>query len=595
MKRLLLSVFALWAAALSAQNLNIMEIGRYTDGRDGASEIVTYDSASARLFITNAASDSIDIVDISTPANPVRTGGMNVLAYGGGVNSVANTGTGYIAAAIEDTNAQANGSVVFFDTQGNFAAAVEVGALPDMLTVSPDGNTVLVACEGEPNDAYDVDPAGQIALIDISGGVPNVQQSDVTLLGFAAAPATIAGAIQKPNTAWEIDLEPEYIAYDAATDVAAVVCQEANALVLVDVSARMILGYKGLGFKDHSISGNGFDASNRDNGIHIQNWNVKGAYQPDAIASYRVNGNTYFVTANEGDGRDYGGYSSEVRVDDLTLDPTAFPNAASLQEDSALGRLKTFTADVLGDTDNDGDVDEIYSYGARSFSIWDDAGNLVWDSGDDFEQYIAANHADFFNCNDGLAAEADERSDDKGPEPEAITVGQLPSGAYAFIALERQGGFFVYNVSDPNAPVFETYVNTFNGNVDMTDIAPEDVDFIPAANSHTGNNMLIVSNEVSGTTTIYSVTDITLNAQQPLSGSIKVQPSVSNGRVQIQNATAAQGLDFQVVSVNGTIILEGPLNAGQTDLDLTQAANGIYFIAVRQNGQRITTEKIMKH
>ncbi|MBC6474769.1 MAG: hypothetical protein GDA48_19820 [Hormoscilla sp. GM102CHS1] len=66
-------------------------------------------------------------------------------------------------------------------------------------------------------------------------------------------------------------------------------------------------------------------------------------YQPDSISSYEVNGKTYIVTANEGDSRDYDGFSEEERVKDLTLDPTAFPNAAELQADEALGRLQVTT------------------------------------------------------------------------------------------------------------------------------------------------------------------------------------------------------------------------------------------------------------
>ncbi len=595
MKRLLLSLIALWAVSLSAQNLSISELGRYTDGREDALEIVAYDSATAKLFITNAATDSIDMVDISNPASPLRTGGIDISTYGGGVNSVATNGAGYLAAAIEDTNKQANGYVVFFDVQGNYVAQVTVGALPDMLTFTPDGNHVLVACEGEPNDAYDVDPDGGVAIIDVSGGFMNLGQNDVTLLDFSGAPTTITGALQKPNTTWAADLEPEYIAYDAATDIAAVVCQEANALVLVDVSAKSIAGYAGLGFKDHSLMANAFDASNQDSGINIQSWPVKGVYQPDAIATYHVNGNTYFVTANEGDGRDYDGYSSEVRVDDLNLDSVAFPNAATLQDNANLGRLKTFTNDVIGDTDNDGDNDEIYSYGARSFSIWDASGNLVWDSEDDFERYIEANHPAFFNCNNGEAADADSRSDDKGPEPEAVVVGEMPSGFYAFIGLERQGGVMVYNITDPNAPVFETYLNSFNGTVDMTDVAPEGMVFVKAENSHTGNNLLIVSHEVSGTTTIFEVTDLTVGVERALEGAISVQPTVTEGLVHILSEVATDDLNYEVIGQNSQLIQRGALQGDRTQINLDTTAAGIYFISVTNGqGQRITTEKIIK-
>ncbi len=679
------------------KTFNSTLLGRYTDGRDGACEISAYDSTTAQLFITNSESDSIDIVSIQNPQAPALIGGVDVTLYGGGVNSLVNIGNGYIAAAIEDTNAQAPGKVVFFDINGLYINEVTVGVLPDMITVTEDKSKVITANEGEPNDDYDVDPLGSVSVIDISGGITNVTQADVTTLDFtsyngqesglraqgalifgkqpiatptdlffseysegsssnkyieiyngtgssvdlsnyvimqnsnggpwdeytdvlsgtladgdvyviansSASPSILAEAdltgsgicffngddaralikvigtdtticdfigdfpndpgsgwnvagvtngtqnhtlvrknwVNKGNDNWSLsagsnvfdsewivypqdsivslgshslvstkhssvaeDLEPEYVTTDENSATAYVVCQENNAIAIIDLTTLTLDTIVGLGFKDFNLPGNGFDASNQDNGINIQNWPVKGAYQPDAIDYYSVNNTSYLVTANEGDARDYDGYSAEVRMDDLTFDPTAFPNAVTLQTNDNLGRLKTFTEDVIGDTDGDGDVDELYAYGARSFSIWDQDGNLVWDSGDDFEQYIAANHPTFFNCNDGLASEMDDRSDDKGPEPEAVTVGQIGNSYYAFIGLERQGGVMVYDVTDPTTPSFVNFIETYDTTSGtMTDIAPEGLVFVPADESHNGENLLIVSSEVSGTVAIYEI------------------------------------------------------------------------------------------
>lgn len=80
----------------------------------------------------------------------------------------------------------------------------------------------------------------------------------------------------------------------------------------------------------------------------------------------------YLVTANEGDARD-----EDERIRDLFLDPSAFPNAGELQQDENLGRLEVST--ILGDNDGDGDFDELFAYGGRSFSIWDADGNLIFD------------------------------------------------------------------------------------------------------------------------------------------------------------------------------------------------------------------------
>ena len=273
-------------------------------------------------------------------------------------------------------------------------------------------------------------------------------------------------------------------------------------------------GLAGAGVSDNSTLGiiefctdNGMDASNESEGINITNWPTLGAYQPDAIHVATVGGKTYILTANEGDARDYDGYSEEERVADLTLDATAYPDAATLQDDLNLGRLKTTSAN--GDYDGDGDYDQIYSYGARSFSIWDEFGNLVYDSGNEFERILADLDPENFNSTDDENQSGKNRSDDKGPEPEAIEIVTKGDSVFALIGLERQGGIMIYNISDISAPYFVNYVNNRDFSVeDVTtpevgDLAPEDIVYIPAEDSPTGEALVVVANEISGTVTIY--------------------------------------------------------------------------------------------
>jgi 2',3'-cyclic-nucleotide 2'-phosphodiesterase (5'-nucleotidase family) len=280
-------------------------------------------------------------------------------------------------------------------------------------------------------------------------------------------------------------------------------------------------GIAGAGVSDNSTLGiiefcddNALDASNDDDAINIQNYPILGMYQPDAIAGYSVDGRAYIVTANEGDARDYDEFSEEVRVRDLTLDPTAFPNAAELQADEVLGRLRC--TDQLGDLDDDGDYDQIYSYGARSFSIFDRYGNLVFDSGNDFERIIAEEYADDFNSNNDENGSFDSRSDDKGPEPEAIEIVTKGDTTYALIGLERIGGIMVYNITDPAQPYFVNYVNNRNFDVDAQlpdgasnpeagDLGVEDIIYIAAEQSPNGQPLVVTANEVSGTISIFGV------------------------------------------------------------------------------------------
>ena len=282
------------------------------------------------------------------------------------------------------------------------------------------------------------------------------------------------------------------------------------------------------------------DASNDDSGINIRNWPVKGIYHPDAMTSYGFNGKTYYITANEGDSRDYDGFSEEFRVADLTLDATAFPNAAELQEDANLGRLNVTStlgfanscapSDPANVTLMGGEYDrsyvenncvynELYAYGARSFSIWSETGERVFDSGSEFERITASLIPDNFNSNNDENA-FDNRSDDKGPEPEAVTVGTINGQTFAFIGLERVGGIMVYNVTNPQNPEFVQYLNNRDFSASQTDLengmagdlGPEGLAFIAADDSPNGKPMLVVGNEVSGTTTLYGIDVIELAA-----------------------------------------------------------------------------------
>ncbi|MUG92488.1 calcium-binding protein [Scytonema sp. UIC 10036] len=885
--------------------IKLTPIGTYATGifDEGAAEIPAYDRDSQRLFVVNADSVTVDVLDLSNPSNPTKLFSIDAEAFGGSANSVA-VKNGIVAIAVESDNTQEPGKAVFVDVNGNFLNAVSVGALPDMLTFTPDGKKVLVANEGEPNDDYTVDPEGSVSIIDISCGVENLTQDNVTTADFQAFNSKLqelrsAGVrIFGPNASVAQDLEPEYIAVSPDSKTAWVTLQENNALAVVDIETGAVTDILPLGFKDHNASpslqtfffdeaslpvigtteskgdiklsgfsglyfeginpetgnlqflthldrgpddgedrngnrifllpnlqpqlvrfeldknagtlevteriflktqdgtpltglpnlrgldpdtpadpngnllgfdplgadlegvvrapdgtywaadeyrpaiyhfqadgtlieryvpqglpsevgtpalpevynlrqpnrgfeaiafqdgkvyaflqsplnnpsarqtattrilefdpvtkttvgeylyiqddigrgsdkigdavaldktgeflvierdsgfgddsiknvyrinlanatnlqklsdsvlasgetidsltpaqlaqkgitpaskelyadlaelgygftdkpeglalvnpttiavlndndfgltdvpiglglvslNNALDASDRDGAINIRNWPINGIYQPDAIAPFEIHGQTYLITANEGDARDYDAFSEQKRVKDLKLDPTAFPNAKALQADDALGRL--YVTSTLGDTDGDGDYDELYSFGGRSFSIWDSQGKLVYDSGDEFEQIAAQLFPQEFNSNNTSNGTFDNRSDDKGPEPEGVVTGVVGDNTYAFIGLERIGGVMVYDISKPTSPNFIQYINPRDfsvqfdvdedGDPDPTteqviaagDLGPEGLVFVSANNSPNGKPLLVVANEVSGSTTIFEI------------------------------------------------------------------------------------------
>lgn len=508
------AVVAAQTAPTASNALTLSVLSRLTDTQifdDGGAEIVAFHAPSGNVYYTNSNGVTVEIYNISDPAAPVFVGRVPLSQFGGGVTSVA-VSANVIAAAVPANDTQANGTVVFFTPEGEVLSRVTVGALPDMVTFTPDGMKVLTANEGEPNDDYTVDPEGSVSIIDLSGGVENLTDANVTTVSFTAFNDTELDPSVRvfgPNATAAQDFEPEYIAVSPDGATAYVTLQENNAIAVIDIASGTVTEIRGLGFKDHSLEGNGLDPSEDDGGINIANWPVFGIYQPDAIAAFEVGGNVYYITANEGDTRDYDGYSEEADVEDLVLDPTVFPNAEELQADEALGGLGAVTSS--GDIDGDGDFEAIYIPGGRSFSIYAADGTLVFESGDALEQITAAAYPDDFNSTHTESGSFDARSTAKGPEPEGVTVGVVDGVPYAFILLERIGGVVVFDVSDPAAPVFVTYVNNrdFSGDPEAGtagDLGPEGVAFVSAEDSPTGMPLLLVANEISGTVTIFGIT-----------------------------------------------------------------------------------------
>lgn len=490
-------------------SLSLQKIGTFQGGGTAAAEITAYDPGSRRLFVVNGALGTVDVLDLSNPAAPARVSTLQAPG-GGAVNSVA-VHDGLVAVAVEAPVKTANGSLVLYraSTLQQLASAT-VGALPDMATFTPDGRYVLVANEGEPNDAYTTDPEGSVSIVDVRNeSAPTVRTAGFSAFNGQAAQLRSAGVrIYGPNASVAQDLEPEYITVSENGRTAWVTLQENNALGIVDIGSATVTSIVPLGYKNHGTAGNELDASDRDGtgggpAINIRSWPVLGMYQPDAVASYTVNGATYLVTANEGDARDWAGLREEARVGTLTLNSSIFTDAVCggpCNAAARLGRLNVTTQ--TGRNAATGQYDALYAFGARSFSIWTAQGQLVWDSGDDLEQRTTSLSNVLFNAsNTGNAL--DDRSDNKGPEPEGVIVAQFGRKTFAFIGLERTGGVMVYDVTTPTNPSFVTYVSSREGA--GGDLGPEGLAFVAAEDSPTGEPLLIVGNEISGTTAIYQI------------------------------------------------------------------------------------------
>lgn len=562
-------------APSNALNLNLLTSFSNAPAGANSAEIVVHDPTTQRLYIANSIGGKLDIVNFINPSSPSLLYSIPITSYGN-INSVAVL-NGTVACAIENANPQDSGKVVFFNADGVFQKQVKVGMMPDMITFNNAGTRVLTANEGEPNAAYTNDPDGSVSIINISGGIAGLTQANVAHATFTvyngqeAALRTQGIRIYGPGANAAKDLEPEYITVAKDDSKAWVTLQENNAIAEINLAINSVTAIHALGTKDHSLPNNGIDASNVTKGINIANFPIKGMYLPDAIASYSVGGVNYVITANEGDARAYSGFSEEQRISAATLDPLKYPLAAQLKNTSVLGRLNI--TDKLGDINNDNALDTIYSYGSRSFSIWNaNTGAQVYDSKDDLEMITSTNsYSVLFNASNSNNTKKD-RSDDKGPEPEGVTIGVIGANTYAFIALERTGGVMVYDVTNPLAPVFVTYVNNRSLPTGGPDNGSEGLIFIHQSQSPNGQHIVIAANEVSSTLSIWGIA----GCASPLSSSLSVTgptSAICSNNIPTLSVAGSPTLTYQW-SRNGTAISGATLNTVPVSL------SGTYSVAI---------------
>ena len=581
---------------------NLFPLSTYRTGLfdEGAAEIVDFDSGSSKIFFTNAKANTLTALDASKPSSLTKAFDISLSNYGGGVNSVS-IHNGLVAVAMEALVKTDSGSVVFFDTDGKWLKSVKVGALPDMLTFSPNGKKLIIANEGEPNDAYSIDPEGSISIIDVSGGVQNATVKHINFQSLNSKLKELVAAgirIFGPKASVAQDLEPEYVTVSADSKLAYASLQENNAMAIIDIENAKLLKIIPLGYKNHNLPGNGFDASNTSGKIDIKNHPVFGMYLPDATKTIQIAGKSYIFTANEGDARAYAGFNEEKRMGTMKLDTQAFPNASTLQSNNELGRL--LSSSIMGDLDNDGDVDQLYSFGGRSFSIWDaNSVEQVFDSGDHIEKLIAAKLPTYFNSNHTDNNSFKGRSDDKGPEPEAIEFATLGNDLFVLIGLERIGGIIVYEINDPKSPKFVSYFNYRNFMVDPKspqtgDLGIEDIKFISADKSPIKKPLVLVGNEVSGTVSLFSINEIlSANRENVVHNGFKVSPNpsaASNVWIEFPVEGAA---DIQLTDITGRVVLTKENMYGKNyTLDINNLTNGVYFASLRQNNN-IYLQKIV--
>ncbi|MEE2796408.1 MAG: hypothetical protein VYA49_03400, partial [Planctomycetota bacterium] len=312
-------------AEITLRPLGTFHTGLYDKS---AAEIPTYCQKTKRVFVVNAESGQVDVLGLGDDGSLTKVGSIDAAADLGNrmsaVNSVSVYG-GTLAVAIEAGVITENGRVAFYDTESlELKGSVEAGALPDMVTFTPDGKWVLVANEGEPNEEYTIDPEGTVTVIDIRNGFDKPKTRTVTFRDWNAdgkhtqelpelkkrglrifGQVTQSGDLKKKIPAtFAQDAEPEWIAVDQESRFAYVCLQEVNAVAEIDIAKATVCRIIPLGYKNFGEAGNGIDASDEDNRIDIRpRSGLFGILQPDTIRIYQQNGKRLLVTANEGDSR----------------------------------------------------------------------------------------------------------------------------------------------------------------------------------------------------------------------------------------------------------------------------------------------------
>lgn len=510
------------------------------------------------------------------------------------------------AAKMEETKL---GQILLYSTKdGSFIDKATVGNLPDMVKFSSDGKTLVVANEGEPSDDYKNDPKGSISIISLD---ENKKVKEVTTLGFDDV--KIKGDVRvKPNTEISRDLEPEYVAINESNTKAWVSLQENNALAIVDLVSKNIEEVVSLGRVDLSTQDMDIVADKKAKPAKSAK-NIYALYQPDTIVSYSVAGKDYIVMANEGDDREYDSWEDYEKLKKL--------KAELSDEFKPLLETKMSSLRVLKDMgkNKDGFYDELYLAGTRSFSIRDAKGNLVFDSKDEFEKLIAKDYAKYFNTRvddiklddedfaqdmqgkvEGKDYEIignkayffegiDARSLKKGVEPEALAIANIDGRFYAYIGLEKQGGFFVYDITNPKKPFMVEYNNDINYEAlpsKAGDLAPEGM----VTFKQDDKNYLAIANELSSTISLY---ELSTNGKAKKLNSLKVG-SFDEGAAEILDYCKSQK---RVFVTNGEdkkvdiIDVSNPLKISKVgSVDFSKYSDSLQSVSVKNGVLAIAVE-----
>ena len=471
-------------------------------------EISAYMPEKKVLFVVGGE-NVLEVVDMADPANPQK---VNELKLPGGASSVTVHGD-LVAVSLLNNPEWKKGhvQVMRYGKKLEVLGLHELCYMPDMITFTPNGKNLLVACEGSPDETFTEDPEGGIGVLSVNSKAAKAwAKPQKTVVGFKGLDtlALMAAGVRKTGVkSFVQSLEPEYITVSEDSKTAWVSLQENNALVKFDVAKKKILNVFPLGYVDHSKPGFGLDIK-KNKQIEIRNYPLRGLRQPDGISAFTVNGKSFVLTANEGAPvNDYKAWTdvttAMVLMQQEVLDADEF-TTGQLNELKNISVSNLERCNVAPDKTENGKCPYLYSFGSRSVSIFDgESGHLMWDSGDLFERTVAKVAPDYFNWNSKKGkVKMDARSEDKGCEPENVTTGIVGEKRYAFVGLERTSGVAVLDITGVETGATPQILDYY---LDPKDRGPEGILFIPAAKSPNGEPLLVVGYEYSKTLAVYAV------------------------------------------------------------------------------------------
>ncbi len=491
------------------------------------------------------------------------------------VTSVVADSRGFGVATVTPTGVTQSdvGRIAIFDTDnGTILKTLNVGYHPDSVAMTPDRTKILVANEGEYNENETFARPGSISVIDISSvktlaDIQNLTQQNVATFDFReynlGTGVTLKGvrdntlAMNTVNTTANFaNIEPEYIT--ATNTQAYVTMQENNAIATFNFATKKYTKIAPLGTITQTV-----DASDQD-GVTTSvkkiaiNDTVAGLPMPDTMVSFIKNGSLFLATANEGDARSDDG---DIARGSSLITSNLTSSSATTQINAGLKRLNLLKN--VGDTNNDGLIDQPTMMGTRSFTIWNAAtGARVYDSGNMIETYVANNNPFTFNTNSGSTSNWDTRSDDKGPEPEALAYANVFGHDYLFVGNERENGIIAFDITNLASATVVGYFNTVTNTTDTggSFISPESITFVPAAENPSSKNLLIVGYEGTGTNGSLAVFEFSPVLPTPTAVPVISSNAAVSGRLDIP-------FSYQITATNQPVTsysLTGSLPSGLT-------------------------------